>query len=357
MSLSRYPITISANVAPDLRAWLLTRTEGNAAPRTVVLCDTNTEAIARSLMTEIGTSEDDVLYITIPSGEVHKNLATAEHIWCKMLEAGIDRRAIMLNIGGGVVGDIGGFCAATYKRGIAFVQIPTTLLAQVDASVGGKVAVDVGGIKNSVGVFCEPEAVFISTNSLATLSARELRSGFAEMVKHALIADAAMWETMHATTDFRSLITPHFIEANVAIKARIVARDFKEQAERQVLNFGHTFGHSFEAALLTTPHAITHGEAVAAGMVCEAFVAGRVGRITQAQLHTITRYVLHIFGKIQLAGAGIDPAQLIALMANDKKNTHNTVNLVLLEGIGAATFGNATDEDLLRDALAYYEAL
>jgi 3-dehydroquinate synthase len=211
----------------------------------------------------------------LPAGERFKNLSACEFIWEKMLEAKLDRKALVVNLGGGVIGDMGGFCAATWKRGVDFVQIPTTLLAMTDAAIGGKLGIDFQGVKNAIGVFQNPAAVFVDPVFLKTLPKRELRSGLAEVIKHAIIGDPVLWEKIRqseAVTSSHRLATDAWLEtlrASIAVKARIVQEDPLEKGLRALLNFGHTVGHALESCFLEANEPLTHGEAVAIGMICE----------------------------------------------------------------------------------------
>ncbi len=249
--------------------------------------------------------------------ETLKTLQTCEAIWQAMFEARLDRKALVINLGGGVVGDMGGFCAATYKRGIDFIQIPTTLLAMTDAAIGGKLGVDFQGIKNAVGVFQNPAAVFIDPVFLKTLPERELHSGFAEVLKHALIGNRALWKKIQsmpagslATTDWAGLLAD-----SIAVKTKIVSADPREAGIRALLNFGHTIGHALESYFLQTEHPLTHGEAVAIGMFCES--------PDDAHAQTILRFFPHR----QIPESAF-PA-LWKLMEQDKKNTSGAVRMAV----------------------------
>lgn len=210
--------------------------------------------------------------IVIPADERHKHLGTCQLVWQKLTEAAFDRKGLVLDLGGGVVGDLGGFCAATYKRGIDFIQLPTTLLSQVDASVGGKLGIDFQGFKNHIGVFTQPKAVWVYPGFLDTLPPSEIRSGFAEVIKHALIADAGAWKSLLAwdrlPQDWNSII-PHSIH----IKDKVVEADPTEKGLRKILNFGHTIGHAVETYFLDKgDRRLLHGEAIALGMIAETWL-------------------------------------------------------------------------------------
>ncbi|SHJ06540.1 3-dehydroquinate synthase [Hymenobacter daecheongensis DSM 21074] len=293
--------------------------------------------------------------VEIPAGEEYKTLATCDTIWCHLTEKRADRFAVVVNLGGGVVTDLGGFSAAVYKRGLRFVQVPTTLLAQVDASVGGKTGVDFMGFKNQLGVFQEPAGVFIEPQFLTTLDARQLKSGYAEIVKHWLIADAAAFETQRHQGLFVEDWTP-VIRESVATKQRIVAADPLESGLRKVLNFGHTVGHALESYLLLQPgREVLHGEAIAAGMVCESWISRQRGLLSDLELDRIETFLFSIYDKIQFVTLETDGIAELALQ--DKKNSGTTINCTLLEGIGHAIYDQPVTLAELADSLRYYHRL
>ncbi len=222
------------------------------------------------------------LLITVQEGEGNKNLDTCTIIWNKLTEAEFDRHALVINLGGGVIGDMGGFCASTYKRGIDFIQVPTTLLAQVDASVGGKLGIDFQGFKNHIGVFTQPRAVLIDSAFLATLPERELRSGFAEVIKHCLIRDRQMWNKIRKT-ELDDMPMKELISHSVETKKAVVNEDPTEKGLRKILNFGHTIGHAVETFHLEK-NRLLHGEAIAIGIICESYIAYSKGMITESEL-------------------------------------------------------------------------
>ncbi|WP_128547579.1 3-dehydroquinate synthase [Larkinella soli] len=292
--------------------------------------------------------------ISVPAGEEHKNLTTCETVWQALTDAHFDRHALLINLGGGVIGDMGGFCASTYKRGIDFIQVPTTLLAQVDASVGGKLGIDFHGFKNHIGVFKQPEAVLVDTHFLSTLPERELRSGFAEIIKHCLIADAAKWDIVRRT-DLHEQNWTDLVAHSVEVKKKVVAQDPTEKGIRKILNFGHTLGHALETHFLAdAKHRLLHGEAIAAGMVAEAFIAHRRKMIDESLLEQIEEYIFSVYGRVALAEADIEP--VIRLTLQDKKNRNGQVRMALPDGPGSCAFDVAATASEMRKALAYYRA-
>ncbi|MCD8540568.1 MAG: 3-dehydroquinate synthase, partial [Leadbetterella sp.] len=249
--------------------------EGKDYSALVVIADRNTRKDCYPRIKEVLPRH---LLITVQDGEEYKNLDTCINIWNKLTEAEFDRHALVINLGGGVIGDMGGFCAATYKRGIDFIQVPTTLLAQVDASVGGKLGIDFQGFKNHIGVFTQPRAVLIDTGFLTTLPERELRSGYAEVIKHCLIRDRKMWDKIRKS-ELGDIPMKELVSHSVETKKAIVTEDPTEKGLRKILNFGHTVGHAVETFHLTRER-LLHGEAIAIGMICEAYIAYSKGMLT-----------------------------------------------------------------------------
>lgn len=291
--------------------------------------------------------------IEVPSGEEHKNLATCELIWGKMTDQALDRHSALIIIGGGVLGDMGGFCAATYKRGIDFVLVPTTLLSQVDASIGGKLGIDFRNFKNHIGVFKTPALTLLHSGFLATLPAAEKRSGFAEVIKHALIADAHVWnEISHRS--FEDQPWDRLLRHSVNVKRRVVDEDPYEKGLRKILNAGHTIGHAVETFLLQAKRKILHGEAVAVGLVCEAFLSRERGMLNAHEFEEISAYVLGVFGKVELKDT--DEEEIAALTIQDKKNKENKILCVLLEGIGKARLDCEIRPDEVKRALSFYRS-
>ena len=290
--------------------------------------------------------------IEIHSGEVNKNLDTCRSIWQSLTEARFDRTSLLINLGGGVIGDMGGFCAATFKRGIPFINIPTTLLAQVDASIGGKLGIDFAGLKNHIGLFSEPQAVIMDPAFLRTLPHREFMSGYAEIIKHCLIADAEMFGNLPGTQLTADSIAP-LIAHSVRIKSAIVAADPQEAGQRKILNFGHTLGHAIESHYLDQPGAkLLHGEAVAIGMICEAYLSYRKCGLVETDLQRITRYLMKLYkkGPITMSSA----RSIVNLTVQDKKNLAQTVRCALLSSIGACTYNISVSETEMTEAIEYY---
>ena len=316
----------------------------------LVLADENTKRHCYPLLKDSLPKKHDLL--RIKSGEEHKNLDTCAQIWQYLTQMQADRNALLVNLGGGVIGDMGGFCAATYKRGIDFIQVPTTLLAQVDASAGGKLGIDFQGFKNHIGVFRNPAEVFIDTIFLNTLPEVEIRSGFAEIVKHCLIADAPMWKKI-SRKDLREQAWEELVPHSVKIKEGITTKDPTEKGLRKLLNFGHTVGHAIESYCLSQPRRkVLHGEAIAAGMVCETWLSVKKAGLEGKHLDEIEEFLFAVFGKIKLNKD--ETAAIAQLALQDKKNKAGTINCVLLENIGRPFFDQPVSLKEIEEALTFY---
>ncbi|MFN3998998.1 3-dehydroquinate synthase [Algoriphagus sp.] len=320
--------------------------------RLVVLTDANTQS--NCLPTIFEALTNDSVFISVNPGEINKNLETCSKIWAEMTEASLDRKALMLNLGGGVITDMGGFCASLYKRGIRFINIPTTLLSQVDASVGGKLGVDFNGLKNHLGVFNEPETVIIAPEFLKTLPQAELRSGYAEILKHGLIRDKAYFEKLKSENwenqDWESLIMH-----SVGIKKAVVQADPKEVGLRKILNFGHTIGHAFESYFLDSENHLLHGEAIALGMICEGFLSFQKIGFSFEELNQLTKMMLQIYGKVDFSTDQLDP--ILDLCLQDKKNEGSTLLFSLLNSIGDCDYNIPIKREEIREAILYYHNL
>lgn len=306
----------------------------------------------------------DLPTLVLPSGEQHKNLASVGRIWDFLLAHNATRRSLMINLGGGVICDMGGFAAATFKRGIDFINIPTTLLAMVDAALGGKTGFDYGNLKNSIGVFAEPADVIIEPRFLATLPPEQLLSGFAEMIKHALLqGQQAFNELMNF--DLREVSSDAFgrlIEQSVAFKQSIASQDPHDHGLRQQLNFGHTVGHAIEALCLVKHNPIVnskyenrkylHGYCVMYGLVAEAFMSHVQCGLPTEVVSTLSRFMMQNYGSAPVSCSDYDA--LMQLMRQDKKNTEqDTIRCTLLQTIGQPLIGQTVTPELLREALEY----
>lgn len=328
--------------------------EKNKYSKVFVFADSNTAEVCLPVFRSLLDDLEDFDIIETDPGEENKNIDFCIGIWKTLLDFGADRKCLMINLGGGVITDMGGFIASTYKRGIDFINIPTTLLSQVDASVGGKTGIDIDNVKNMVGTFSLPQAVFIENAFLATLSKRELLSGFAEMIKHGLIADQEYYERLKTSNYQKS--SPEEIYRSIEIKNQVVTKDPLEQGLRKILNFGHTIGHAIESyALSNSKKPLTHGEAIAIGMVCEAFLSAKYCNLKEDELKDISTYILTIYPKYNIKEKSFD--KLLALMQSDKKNEDGQIMFSLLHKIGECTFNcRVTSADIL-SSLNYYNNL
>ncbi len=319
-----------------------------------VLVDENT---LKHCYPVIQTVLPEHLLITLASGEQNKTLQTCSSIWTELTKANADRKSLFINLGGGVISDMGGFSAACYKRGIPFINIPTTLLSMVDASVGGKTGIDFLGFKNQIGLFSQPEAVFVFTDFLKTLPQRELASGFAEVIKHYLIADKeAFTEIQKSTADFNALNWPQLVERNINIKSTIVEQDPHENSVRKALNFGHTIGHAVESIFLNRQgNHLLHGEAIAVGMLTESYISMKMGLLEQAELKQIEAVIQNYFVLPHLDAEARN--DVLRLVKQDKKNVKHKLQFTLLQGIGNYSINNTVEEGLMTESLTYYNSL
>lgn len=286
--------------------------------------------------------------LQIPSGEVYKNLETVSDIWAWMTTQGWDRHGLLINLGGGVIGDMGGFAAATYKRGITFINLPTTLLSMVDASIGGKLGIDFQGFKNHIGLFQDPHSVFIDPRLLTTLPLKQLKSGFAEVVKHALIASSDYWEMLQ-TVPFPNFDWEKIIETSIRIKSEVVEADPTEQGKRKILNFGHTLGHAIETYFLSSDRILLHGEAIAMGMVLETELSEKYAGLSPEVSAQIRQKLLHWFGDFSIPKYSHD--KIVQLCAQDKKNKAGVIRFSLLQNIADAVYDVEIPEKALFDVL------
>jgi 3-dehydroquinate synthase len=324
----------------------------NNYSRHFLLTDENTANHCLPLVREHFKDFDNFDIIEVTSGEENKNIDFCIGIWKMLIDFGADRKALMINLGGGVITDMGGFAASTFKRGIDFVQVPTTLLSQVDASVGGKTGIDLDGVKNIIGTFTQPKAVFISDEFLRTLPPRQILSGTAEMLKHGLIMDKAYWEALKNSN--LSIPNAALIYRSVEIKNEVVKIDPFEKGLRKALNFGHTIGHAVEThSLLNDEYPLTHGEAIALGMVCEAYLSHTKAGLSKAELDEITQVLGTLYPKYPLAETNFP--EIVALMQKDKKNEFGKINCTLLSAIGSCKLDNICSEEELSEAMSFYE--
>ena len=366
-------------ISNDIEHDLATAVTGSEHDRVFVLTDDTTHECCLPKVAAL-LAQYDAMPITIAHGDQHKTLAALGDVWTALQQGGATRHSLLINLGGGMITDLGGFAAATFKRGINFINIPTTLLAMVDAAVGGKTGINFGGLKNEIGAFADAHFVIINTCFLDTLDAENLCSGYAEMLKHALISDERMWAE-HVNFD---LSQPNLAELqrmvaeSIAVKERIVAEDPHEHGIRKALNFGHTIGHALEefalqqaggavvsARLLPLARARTapnnqltpgnrpllHGYAVAFGLIGELYMSARKAGFPTERLHQTARFIHENYTQTEFTCN--DYPTLLNLMRHDKKNTSGVINFTLLHDIGDIRINQTATDEEIREALDF----
>ena len=317
-----------------------------------VLTDTTTQELCLPVLQKFYCMKEAKV-ITIPASDSHKDIESLMMVWKGLQEGGASRHSCMINLGGGMVTDLGGFAASTFKRGINFINIPTTLLAMVDASVGGKTGINFGGLKNEVGVFNDSKYVILDTEFLKTLDTENICSGYAEMLKHGLISTETMWEELVsfdlANPDLKQL--QRMVGDSVKVKERIVELDPHEKGIRKALNLGHTFGHAFESwALKRKP--ILHGYAVAFGLIPELYLSvAKTGFPTDKMRQTVT-FIKENYGTLNITCDDYD--ELIELMQHDKKNQNGIINFTMMGGIGDIRINQTATTEEIKEALDFF---
>lgn len=314
-----------------------------------ILTDRNISRYYKKYLSRILPS---ALWLIIPVGEKNKNLSTCEKIWKTLTFHHADRNSLLINFGGGVICDMGGFVASVYKRGIPFINIPTTLMSMADAAIGGKTGINFQNFKNHLGFFCFPEKIYINPDFLKTLPSREYLSGWAEIVKHALISDAGKFSKLPLEIPSHTKIRS-YISDSIRFKFKIVEKDIYDTGERKMLNFGHTIGHALESAFLEKNKPISHGLAVATGMICEAWISYQKKMLPAVQFFNISETIQRYFLKINLTRE-IEKS-ILTNIYQDKKNCNGKIQCVLLSGIGKPVIDCVITEGEVREALRFYE--
>jgi 3-dehydroquinate synthase len=315
-----------------------------------VLCDETTERLCLPVISDFECMRGAQL-ITIPATDTHKTLESLSHVWSELQRMGATRHSLMVNLGGGMVTDLGGFAASTFKRGIPYINIPTTLLSMVDASVGGKTGINFGGLKNEIGVFNNARSVILDTTFLRTMDHENICSGYAEMLKHGLINNEKMWAELITLNVEQLTLNAQMIADNVAVKQRIVTEDPTEQGIRKALNLGHTAGHAFESLALERKP-VLHGYAVAWGMIVELYLCCVKTNFPQDKMRQTVAFIKENYGRMAITCD--DYPHLIELMHHDKKNQGNSINFTLLGGIGDIRINQTATEEEIKDALDFY---
>ena len=332
------------------------------ADRTFVLVDQTTEQLCLPIVQGFSCMQG-VEKIVIGAGDEHKTLESLAHVWAELQRLGATRHSLLLNLGGGMVTDLGGFAAATFKRGIGCINIPTTLLAMVDASVGGKTGINFGGLKNEVGVFRNASSVILDTVFLHTMDRENLLSGYAEMLKHGLISPTNVSSTERGNSMLAELLAfdiekpdmqqlGRMVADSVAVKQRVVIADPTERGLRKALNLGHTVGHAFESLALRRAQPVLHGYAVAWGLVCELYLSVAKTGFPTDVLRQVAGYIVDHYGRMPISCN--DYPTLLELMTHDKKNTAGTINFSLLSDVGQLCLDQTASRQEIEEALDFY---
>jgi 3-dehydroquinate synthase len=343
-------IVFSQQIDTALREIVQKYPDGNV----FLLTDQTVSAFCLPLIQKV-IDEFSIKTFVIPSGEENKNIQSVIRVWDFLSNAGADRKSLLINLGGGMLTDLGGFAASTFKRGFDFVNIPTTLLAQVDASLGGKTGFNFNGLKNEIGVFMEPRSVIVNTNFLKTIDRRNFLSGYAEMLKHGLIKSREHWDELIAFDlehiDYTAL--QNMIAHSVSLKEWHVLNDPHEQNIRKALNFGHTVGHAFESYALKTGRPVLHGYAVVYGMIAELYLSMKKCGLQADVMNRISSWLIDIYGKFPVQKSDFEA--LCELMTHDKKNEGKRINFTLIPEIGKAEINVDCSKELILQALTYYQ--
>lgn len=320
-----------------------------------ILCDTNTNTDCVPFFLANISNEINYDILEINPGEESKNLDICLGLWEALSEYGADRKSLIINIGGGVVTDLGGFVASTFKRGVDFINIPTSLLAMVDASIGGKTGIDLGSLKNQIGVINTPKLIVVDTSFLETLPQLEIRSGLAEMLKHGLIYDEKYWNKIQKLSQSTIDDLDVLIYESIIIKKSIVEQDPTEQGLRKILNYGHTLGHAIESYFMEneTKKRLLHGEAIAIGIILANYLSVKYCSFSKDKNNSIKSIIKAIYGHVEINKE--DHSPIIELLKYDKKNEHGNINFVLLEAIGKPKMDCKVDNEIILEAFKFYK--
>ena len=328
----------------------------NKYSKVFILVDSNTNKYCLDLFLEKHLSGIDFKIVKIKEGEENKNTKNLYSAWTKISKLGGDRNSLLINLGGGLVSDLGGFVASTYNRGIDFINVPTTLLSIVDASIGGKVGINIGRLKNQVGVFNYPKLILIDTSFLETLPKREINSGFAEMLKHGLIFEKNYYKTLSELKNIDSKLSTELIYNSIKIKNEVVNRDPKEKNFRKILNFGHTLGHAIESHFLGKKKTKTllHGEAISIGMILESYISYKILKLPYEQCKNIKQTINNNFKKVKINKE--DLKSIVRLIKFDKKNRGEKVLFVLLYEIGKIKIDIEVPKKIVIESFEFYNS-
>ena len=348
--MAQQEVIISKNIRKDLQECIRKHTYD----KLFVLTDEHTHELSLPLLNGIHELKD-AIHITIGVEDIHKNLETLANVWTVLSQKGGTRHSLMINLGGGMVTDLGGFAAATFKRGISYINIPTTLLAMVDASVGGKTGINFNGLKNEIGAFAPADQVLLDSEFLRTLDDQNIRSGYAEMLKHGLISNTKHWSEL-MNFDLNEIDYEHLRELvgqSVHIKEEVVKVDPFEKGIRKALNLGHTVGHAFESFAMTSGHPVLHGYAVAWGLVCELYLAHTKTGFPIDQMRQTVQFIKEHYGRLAFNCKNYE--HFYELMRHDKKNASaDEINFTLLSGIGEVKINQTATKEEIYEALDFY---
>ncbi len=344
-----YTIEINTNIYKSISAFVTK----NKFSSYFILCDENTMHCCLAKLISNCPKLNTAQIIEIESGEASKSIEISLHIWQTLLENNADKNSLLINLGGGVVSDLGGFCASTFKRGIKFITIPTSLLAMADASVGGKTGIDFGGFKNTVGTFAQPEAVFVNPDFLSTLPKKHFYNGLAEIFKIALVCDKKFWMQLKSGSIETNLNA--IIYNSILLKNKIVKKDPFDNNIRKILNFGHSIGHAIESILLETSDELLHGEAILIGMFIESHIAYQKKLLSKTELNEIVSTLKRVFDSKPINA--INATSLLEALLHDKKNTKNKFLFSLPNSIGTCKINVDVKETHLKKGLDFYNNL
>jgi 3-dehydroquinate synthase len=353
ISANNYSVYFNENGYESLNEFV----SKNSYSSLYILVDTLSNEFCLDYFLPFLSTDLKIEIIEFENGETNKNIETCVEIWKVLTEYGADRKSLLLNLGGGVVTDLGGFVASTFKRGIDFINIPTTLLAMVDASIGGKNGVDLGNLKNQIGVINNPKMVLIDTNFLDTMPSNEMKSGLAEMIKHGLIADKVYFEKFMDLSSLHNSVLGDLIHESIVIKNTIVMQDPTENGIRKALNFGHTLGHAIESYFLENENKKTllHGEAIAVGMILESFLSKEKGLISETEYLQIKKLIHNLFEMVVITENDINP--IMEFLIHDKKNEYGKIQFALLDGIGKIKINQFADNDMIIRSFEDYKRI
>lgn len=343
-------VVISKDLKADLQEFL----SSQSYDKLFILTDTNTREKCYPLLKDVSALRDAPV-ITVEAGDAHKGLDTLSYIWLRLCDEGASRNSLLVNLGGGMITDMGGFAGATFKRGIRTINVPTTLMASVDAAIGGKTGVNFNGLKNEIGSFYPPECVFIDCEFLRTLDRDNLLSGYAEMIKHALISSVDTYATvllfdLDQQMDYAFL--NKMVAQSVAVKERIVVEDPKEQGIRKALNFGHTIGHAYESLSFKKNRPLLHGHAVAAGIISELYLSYKICGFPMDKLSQVVYYIKEYYPAFVFDCKDYDT--LYELMTHDKKNEGGIINFTLLSKVGEVQINQSVSKEKILESLDFY---